>query len=158
MDHGYSALPDYEEPLVGHRAQPQLAAQYPLILTCTKDSLYCESQHRGLPSLRRRAPDPQVDMHPGAAEARNISAGDWVRIRTPHGHARARARLDKSLDPAVICGQHGWWQACPEIDAPGYDVLGKNTANFNQMIVQDALDPVSGSVPLRAYVCEIESL
>jgi anaerobic selenocysteine-containing dehydrogenase len=158
MDHGYSPLPDYEEPLVGHSAQPQLAAQYPLILTCTKDSLYCESQHRGLPSLRRRAPDPQVDMHPGAAEARNISAGDWVRIRTPHGHARARARLDKSLDPAVICGQHGWWQACPEIDAPGYDVLGKNTANFNQMIAQDALDPVSGSVPLRAYVCEIESL
>jgi anaerobic selenocysteine-containing dehydrogenase len=97
-------------------------------------------------------------MHPDAADARNISAGDWVRIRTPHGHARARARLDKSLDPAVICGQHGWWQACPEIDAPGYDVLGENTANFNQMIAQDALDPVSGSVPVRAYVCEIESL
>ncbi len=158
MDHGYPPLPDYEEPLVGHSARPQLAAKYPLTLTCTKDSLYCESQHRGLPSLRRRAPDPQVDLHPDAAEARNISAGDWVRIRTPHGHARARARLDKSLDPTVICGQHGWWQACPEIDAPGYDVLGENTANFNQMIGQDALDPVSGSVPLRAYVCETEPL
>ena len=151
MNHGYPPLPDYQEPLVGHRAQPKLAAKYPLILTCTKDSLYCESQHRGLPSLRRRAPDPQVDMHPDAAGARNISAGDWVRIRTPHGHARARARLDKSLDPAVICGQHGWWQACPEINAPSYDVLGNNTANFNQMITQDELDPVSGSVPLRAY-------
>ena len=157
MDHGYSPLPDYHEPLVGHEAQPQLAAKYPLILTCTKDSLYCESQHRGLPSLRRRAPDPQVDIHPKAAAARNINAGDWVQIITPHGHARARARLDESLDPAVICGQHGWWQACPEIGAPGYDVLGKNTANFNQMIAQDALDPVSGSVPLRAYVCEVES-
>lgn len=158
MDHGYPPLPDYEEPQVGHSAQPKLAARYPLILTCTKDSLYCESQHRGLPSLRRRAPEPQVDIHPEAAEARNISAGDWVRIITPKGHARARARLDKSLDPKVICGQHGWWQACPELDAPGYDVLGENTANFNQMIGQDAVDPVSGSVPLRAYVCEIEAL
>jgi len=158
MDHGYPPLPDFEEPLVGHSAQPKLAARYPLILTCTKDSLYCESQHRGLPSLRRRAREPQVDMHPEAAEARNISVGDWVRIRTPHGIARARARLDKSLDPKVICGQHGWWQACPEIDAPGYDVLGENTANYNQMIAHDELDPVSGSVPLRAYVCEIEPL
>ncbi len=158
MDHGYPPLPEYEEPKVGHNAQPKLAAKYPLILTCTKDSLYCESQHRGLPSLRRRAPDPQVDMHPEAAEARNISAGDWVRIQTPHGHCRARARLDKNLNPNVICGQHGWWQGCPELNAPGYDVLGENTANFNQMISQVALDPVSGSVPLRAYVCEIEAL
>jgi anaerobic selenocysteine-containing dehydrogenase len=158
MDHGYPPLPEYEEPMVGHIAQPHLAARYPLILTCTKDSLYCESQHRGLPSLRRRALDPQVDMHPNAADARNICEGDWVRICTPHGHARAKARLDTSLDPAVICGQHGWWQACPEIDAPGYEVLGENTANFNQMITQEALDPVSGSVPLRAYICEIEPL
>jgi anaerobic selenocysteine-containing dehydrogenase len=158
MDHGHPPLPDFEEPLVSHRAQPRLAPRYPLILTCTKDSLYCESQHRGLPSLRRRAPDPQVDMHPDAAAARGIASGDWVRISTPHSHARARARLDESLDPDVICGQHGWWQACPEVDAPGFDVLGEENANFNQMIGHDALDPVSGSVPLRAYVCQVDRL
>lgn len=158
LDAGYAPLPAYEPPLVGHQAQPKLARRYPLVLTCTKDSLFCESQHRGLPSLRRRAPDPQVDLHPDAAAARNISAGDWVRIRTPHGTAQARARLDDALGPDVVCGQHGWWQSCAEIDAPGFPVLGDGNANFNQTIGHDDVDPVSGSVPLRAYVCDVERL
>ncbi|MFT5114245.1 MAG: anaerobic selenocysteine-containing dehydrogenase [Parasphingorhabdus sp.] len=158
LKHGYSPLPDYEKPLVSHGQRPELEKSFPLILTCTKDSLYCESQHRGLPSLRRRAPDPQVDLHPSTAAERNIAAGDWVTISTLNGQIRARARFDKSLDPQVVCGQHGWWQACPEIDAPGYDVVGSDSANFNLVIGHDAVDPVSGSVPMRAYVCEVMRL
>lgn len=155
---GYAALPDYEEPVVGHEAKPYLEPRYPLILTCAKDSLYCESQHRGLPSLRRRGLDPHVDMHPTAAATREIEAGDWVCIETPNGRVRARARFDKSLDPRVVCGSHGWWQACPEIDAPGFEPVGPDSANFNLLIGQDDIDPVSGSVPMRAYVCQIKRL
>ncbi len=158
LEQGYQALPRYEEPLVGPRSRPDLAQRYPLILTCTKDTLYCESQHRGLPSLRRRAPEPQVDLHPDAAEARGIAAGDWVMIETPKSQARARARLDPSLDPAVVCGQHGWWEACPEVDAPAYPAVGPESANFNLLIGHDEVDPVSGSVPLRAYLCELRRL
>ncbi len=158
LEQGYPPLPDYEEPLMGPNSRPDLVARYPLILTCAKDSLYCESQHRGLPSLRRRAPDPQVDLHPEAAAARGIAAGDWVTIETPKGRARARARFDQALNPEVVCGQHGWWQACPEIGAPGFEPFGPDTANFNLVIGHDAVDPVSGSVPLRAYVCEIRRL
>ena len=158
LKHGYPPLPDYEEPLVGHRSRPDLASRYPLILTCAKDSLFCESQHRGLPSLRRRALDPQVDLHPAAAAAREIGPGDWVTIETPKGRVRARARFNQALDPQVVCGQHGWWQACPEIGAPGFEPFGPDSANFNLVIGHDAVDPVSGSVPLRAYVCEIKRL
>jgi anaerobic selenocysteine-containing dehydrogenase len=158
LDHGYPPLPIYEAPLVSHGTNPRLAPRYPLILTCTKDALYCESQHRGLPSLRRRAPDPQVDIHPEAAAARNIAAGDWVQIETPNGQARARARLDATLAPDVVCGQHGWWQGCPEIGAPGYPAVGPDTTNFNLLIGHDAVDRVSGSVPMRAYVCQVERL
>ncbi len=158
LKEGYPPLPDYEEPLVGPHSRPDLALRYPLILTCAKDTLYCESQHRGLPSLRRRAPDPQVDLHPTAAAAREIEPGDWVTIETPKGRVRARARLDEALDPQVVCGQHGWWQACPEIDAPGFEPFGPDSANFNLVIGHDDIDPVSGSVPMRAYVCEIKRL
>ena len=158
LTHGYAPLPQYEEPLVSPNSRPDLLARFPLILTCAKDSLYCESQHRGLPSLRRRAPDPQVDLHPDAAAARDIAAGDWVSIETPNGKVRARARFNKSLDPQVVCGQHGWWQACPEIGAPGYDAFGPDSANFNIVIAHKDIDPVSGSVPLRAYMCEIAPL
>lgn len=158
LDHGYPPLPDYEEPMVSHRSRPELAARYPLTLTCTKDTLYCETQHRGLPSLRRRVPDPQVDLHPDAASARGIEDGTWVQIVTPSGKARARARLDASLVPDVVCGQHGWWQECKEIDAPGYPATGPETANYNIVIGHDAVDAVSGSVPMRAYICEVERI
>jgi hypothetical protein len=66
--------------------------------------------------------------------------------------------LNDALDPQVVCGQHGWWEACPEIDAPGYEPFGLESANFNLIFNDKNIDPVSGSVPLRAYLCEIERL
>jgi anaerobic selenocysteine-containing dehydrogenase len=132
-----------------------LAERFPLILTCAKHLLFCESQHRALPSLRRRALDPEVEMHPSAAAARGIASGDWVHIETPSGSVRARARMNETLEPSVVCGQHGWWQACSEIGAGGYDPFGPEGANLNLLIGYDAIDPVSGSVPHRAYMCDI---
>jgi anaerobic selenocysteine-containing dehydrogenase len=155
LEHGYPPLPEYEEPLMGPSSRPDLRERFPLILTCAKHTLFCESQHRALPSLRRRAPHPEIEVHPLAAAARGIKAGDWVRIETPAGSVRARARMNDSLEPNVVCGQHGWWQACPAIDLPGYDPFGPDGANFNLIIGNDAIDPVSGSVPHRAYLCQI---
>jgi anaerobic selenocysteine-containing dehydrogenase len=153
--HGYPPIPVHEEPLVGPRSRPDLAACYPLILTCAKSTQFCESQHRALPSLRRRARDPEVELHPAAAGARGIAPGDWVVIETPEGGVRARARFNESLEPGVVSGQHGWWQACAQIGAPGYDPFGPDGANLNLLIGNAAVDPISGSVPHRAYLCEI---
>jgi anaerobic selenocysteine-containing dehydrogenase len=155
LKHGYPPLPEYEEPLVGPLSRPELVERYPLILTCAKNTLFCESQHRALPSLRRQAMDPEVELHPSAASERGIRAGDWVYIETAEGSVRARARLNDSLKPNVVCGQHGWWQACPDLDAPGYDPFDSKGANFNLTIGNGAIDPISGSVPHRAYLCQI---
>ena len=155
LEGGYPPLPEYEEPLVSPRSRPELAGRYPLVFTSAKHTLFCESQHRGLPSLRRHAMDPELELHPLAAAERGIRAGDWVRIETPEGSVRARARLNDGLAPNVVCGQHGWWQACPEVGAPGYDPFGPEGANVNLLIGTGALDPISGSVPLRAYLCEV---
>jgi anaerobic selenocysteine-containing dehydrogenase len=105
--------------------------------------------------LRRLALEPEVELHPLAAEVRGINPGDWVCIETPHGSVRARARLNNHLQPDVVCGQHGWWQACPEIGAPGYEPFTSEGSNFNIVIGSDAVDPISGSVPHRAYVCQV---
>jgi anaerobic selenocysteine-containing dehydrogenase len=153
--HGYSPLPDFEEPLVSPLSRPDLAARYPLILTSAKSSQFCESQHRALPSLRKRARDPEVELHPDAATERGIAAGDWVSIETPQGAVHARARLNESLEPRVVCGQHGWWQACPEIGAPAYDAFSAEGANLNLVIGNAAIDPIGGSVPHRSYLCQI---
>jgi anaerobic selenocysteine-containing dehydrogenase len=155
LTHGYPPLPEYQEPLVSLRSRPDLAERFPLILTCAKNAQFCETQHRALPSLRRRSPDPEVELHPAAAAERGIQAGDWVAIETPEASVRARARLNDSLDPRVVCGEHGWWQACPELGAPGYDAFSSDGSNYNLLIGRAAIDPVSGSVPLRAYVCQV---
>jgi len=155
LDHGYPPLPEFVEPQIGPVTRPDLAARFPLVLTNAKSALFCQTQHRVLPSLRKRAPNPEVELHPAAAQERGIANGDWVSIETPDGRMRARARLNDSLDPRVVVGEHGWWQACMEIGAPGYDPFGPDGANFNMLIGTATLDPVSGTEPLRSYLCEI---
>lgn len=158
MDHGYAPLPEFEEPPASPRSRPDLAERFPLILTSVKALWFCETQHRQVASLRRRAPDPQVELHPDTAAERGIAAGDWVSLVTPHGDVRARAKLNPSLDPQVVCAQHGWWQACPELDLPGYPPLGPGTANLNAVLRQQPSDPISGSSPLRASVCNVSPI
>jgi anaerobic selenocysteine-containing dehydrogenase len=93
LEHGYAPLPEFTEPPIGPVARPDLAAHFPLVLTSAKSTLFCQTQHRALPSLRKRAEHPEVELHPAAAEARGIAAGDWVSLETPEGSVRARARL-----------------------------------------------------------------
>jgi len=155
LEHGYPPLPDFEEPRVGPVARPDLAARFPLVLTSAKASLFCNTQHRALPSLRKRASHPEIELHPAAAEARGITNGDWVAIETPDGMVRARARLNDSLDPRVVVGEHGYWEACAEAGLPGYDPFGPTSANLNLLIGSAVRDPVSGTASHRSYLCEI---
>ncbi len=155
LDHGYAALPDFVEPALGPVARPEVAARYPLVLTCAKPSVFCQTQHRALPTLRQRAPDPEVELHPEAAAARKIDAGSWVTLETPTGAMRARAKLNDKLDPRVVVGEHGWWQACDALGAVAYDPFSPQGANFNGTIDASIRDPISGTPAHRAGLCEI---
>jgi anaerobic selenocysteine-containing dehydrogenase len=156
--HGYDPLPAFEEPLISPRSRPDLADRYPLVLSCAKSLFFCETQHRQVAALRKSAPDPLVELHPTTAESRGISAGDWVSLTTPLGSVRARAKLNASLDPQVVFAQHGWWQACDELGLPGYPPYGPDSANLNLVLPQTPSDPISGSAPLRASVCDVALL
>jgi anaerobic selenocysteine-containing dehydrogenase len=158
LGHGYPPLPEYVEPVVGPVAQPDLAAHYPLILTCAKLPQFCHSQHRARPRLRRLVPAPEVELHPTTAAERGIQAGDWVVLATPHGRIRARACLKPQLDPRVVYAQHGWWQGCTALGLPGYDPRQADGANYNALISHEAIDPVSGVAPHRSYLCQISKV
>jgi anaerobic selenocysteine-containing dehydrogenase len=153
--HGYEPLPAFEEPLISPRSRPDLADRYPLVLSCAKSLFFCETQHRQVAALRKSAPYPQLEMHPATAETRGIKAGDWVSLDTPLGSVRARAKLNPTLDPHVVFGQHGWWEACDELGLPGYPPYGPDSANLNLVLPQTPSDPISGSSPMRASVCEV---
>lgn len=152
---GLSPMPDYVEPAASPIAPRAEAGGFPLVLTCAKPTVFCQTQHRALPSLRRRAPFPEVELHPQAAAARGIAAGDWVAVETSTGAMRARARLNANLDPRVVVGEHGWWQDCAANGAAGYDPFSNAGANYNLTVNAADRDPISGTVSHRANLCEI---
>ena len=154
-ERGYPALPVFIEPKISPLSQPELIDRFPLVLTCAKPTLFCQSQHRALPSLRKRAPHPEVEMHSAAAEKRGIATGDWVSVKTPFGGMRARVRLNDQLDPRVVVGEHGWWQGCDEVGAPWYDPFSPEGANFNATVDPTVRDPISGTPAHRANLCQI---
>jgi anaerobic selenocysteine-containing dehydrogenase len=155
LDHGYSAMPDFVEPPMSPVARPDLAASFPLILTCAKPSLFCQTQHRALPGLRKRALDPEIELNPATASARGIRNGDWVEVRTPAGRMRARARFSTKLDPRVVVGEHGWWQGCDELGVGDCDPFDPDGTNFNLTVDAEVRDSVSGTPSHRSNLCEV---
>jgi anaerobic selenocysteine-containing dehydrogenase len=155
LDHGHSAMPDFVEPPMSPVARPDLAASFPLILTCAKPSLFCQTQHRALPGLRKRALDPEIELNPATASARGIRNGDWVEVRTPAGRMRARARFSAKLDPRVVVGEHGWWQGCDELGVGDCDPFDPDGTNFNLTVDAEVRDSVSGTPSHRSNLCEV---
>lgn len=158
LEIGQPPIPTFTEPALSPRSRPDLAERFPLVLTCAKSLYFCETQHRQVAFLRRHSQDPEVEMHPNAARARSIAEGDWVEIATPKGSVKARAAFNESLTPDVVCGQHGWVEACDELDLSGYPAIGPGSANLNLVLSQTPSDPISGSSPLRAQVCQVTRL
>jgi anaerobic selenocysteine-containing dehydrogenase len=156
LDHGYPALPDFVEPPIGPVSRPDLAASFPLILTCAKPSLFCQTQHRALPSLRKHALHPEIELNPATAAARGIRNGDWIDVRTPAGGMRARARFSEKLDPRVVVGEHGWWQGCDELGVGDSDPFNPDGTNFNLTVDAAVRDSVSGTPSHRSNLCEVQ--
>jgi hypothetical protein len=83
---------------------------------------------------------------PVGGQGMNTGIGDAVNL------AWKLAAVLRGSNPAVA---ETYEQACPEIGAPGYDPFSPDGANLNLAIGNAAIDPVSGSVPHLAYLCQI---
>ncbi|WP_320775645.1 molybdopterin-dependent oxidoreductase [Streptomyces sp. CRN 30] len=150
--YGHSPVPEHTDP------RPAADARFPLRLTCAKNGYFCHSQHRGLTSLRRRSPDPTVDISARLALARGVREGQWVELSTRSGTVRMRARIDPDLHDDVVVAEYGWWQEAPDLGLPGSDPFDGRGSNYNLLVDDDVRDPVSGSVPMRSGACEVRAL
>lgn len=81
--------------------------------------------------------------------------GDWAVVETQGGAVRLKVRLNAALDARVVVAEFGWWEDCPPLGRDRSATSGSLTRNINAVLHDDARDPVSGSVPLRAIVCDI---
>ncbi len=153
--HGIPPLPEYVEPAVSPLSRPDLAAEFPLVLTNAKFTTYVHSQQRALPSLRKVSPEPMADLHPETALRHGIKNKQWMIVESPRGAIKVKARVTANIIPGVVCCQHGWWQECKELKLPGYDPFAADGANPAILIGTDLADPVSGSLPHRSYLCRV---
>lgn len=130
--------------------------RYPLVLTTAKSGWFVHSAYRHIASLRRKSPDPGVEIGYGLAQRKSIVSGDWARVTTHAGSILLRARINPALDDRVVIAEFGWWEDCPSLGRIGSPISGASSNNINSVLDDTAHDPVSGSVPLRADVCDIE--
>jgi anaerobic selenocysteine-containing dehydrogenase len=151
------ALPEYIEPAMSPLSRPDIAADFPLVLTNAKFTTFVHSQQRALPSLRKSSPEPSAEMHPKTAERYGIKNKAWMFVETPRGAIKVKARVSPNIVPGIVCCQHGWWQDCKELELPGYSPFDANGANAATLIAADFADPVSGSLPHRSYLCRIKA-
>jgi anaerobic selenocysteine-containing dehydrogenase len=149
---GYDPLPYYEEPPESPVSTPARAKEYPLILTTGARSQYFfHSEYRQIPSLRKRHPDPTVEIHPETAEKHKIGEDDWVWIETARGRIKQKVKITDGIDPRVVNVQHAWW--FPEDPGPEYGVWKSNANVLTSN--EPPYDPAIGTYQLRALLCKI---
>ena len=150
---GYDPLPYYEEPPESPVSTPELAKDFPYVLTTgARIPVFYHSEYRQLAKLRKARQEPQVEIHPDTAKQHGIQRGDWVIISTPRGSIRQRAHLTADIHPRVIDCQHGWW--FPEREGWDHGIFESNA----NVLTSHAgpYDPAMGSYQLRALLCRIE--
>src|SRR5262249_21742788 len=148
---GYAPLPVYQEAV----GSPDMAQEYPLVLTFFRLVQFCDVQHRNIPRLRRQVPEPFLEIHPATAAVASIQDGEWIILETATGRIRLKARYKDALHPRVVATAHGWWQGCRELGLPGYDPFGPEGSNANLLVSNEFIDPISGSVPHRSQRCRV---
>lgn len=153
---GYDPLPRYQEPPESPISTPELAKEYPLILTTGGRFLpMYHSEHRQIDSLRKQHPEPIVQVNPQKAVELGIQDGDWIWIETPRGRVRQKCQYFKGIDPRVVHAQHGWW--FPELPEEEPWLHGVWESNINVVTDDDPehCNKISGGWPLRALLCKV---
>ncbi len=141
-EEGLDALPTYREPKHSPISTPELAKDFPLILTTgARLPMYIHSRTFRMPWTKRLRPEPSLDLNPIDAEKRGISQGDRVRLSTPRDSIEVLANLTEIVPPGVINIFHGFRK--PEI---------------NVLFEPDYLDPISGFPGFKSLLCNVQNI
>ncbi|HLB11668.1 MAG TPA: molybdopterin-dependent oxidoreductase, partial [Dehalococcoidia bacterium] len=152
-DHAYDPLPSHEEPPQSPVSTPELAEEYPLIFVQSRHIAYENSEYRQVPSLRRLAPVPELEINPDTASTLGIADREiaWVQGPSLPWRIQARARYVGGLHPRVVSLLHGWW--FPEREGPEH---GCFESNANAILPNGPpYDPINGNYQVRAVLCKV---
>jgi anaerobic selenocysteine-containing dehydrogenase len=151
---GLDALPYFEEPPESPVSTPEIAKEYPLILTTgARRWEFFHSEHRQIPRLRQMHPDPITEIHPDTAEELGIRDADWIYIESKYGRCKQRAKLTKGIHPRVVCSQHGWW--FPEKPGPEPSLFGVWESNINLLLPSGWTGRSGYGYPYKCQMCRV---
>ena len=151
---GLDPLPYYNEPFESPVRNPELAEEYPLILTTGRRSWeFFHSEYRQMKSMREFHPDPLVEINPKDAEALGIHDGDWVYVENPHGKCKQRAFVTETQMEGVVMCEHGWW--FPEREAAAPTLFGVFESNANCLTTMGNYGPSGYGAPYNAGICKV---
>jgi anaerobic selenocysteine-containing dehydrogenase len=151
---GLDPLPYFEEPPESPVSAPELAEEYPLILTTgARTPAFFHSEHRQIPSLRRMNPDPLTEIHPETAVGLGIKDGDWIYIENSYGRCKQRAKLTEGILPGIVSAQHAWW--FPEKPGPEPNLFGVWESNINILLPSGWTGKSGIGYPFKTQMCRI---
>jgi len=154
---GYDPLPFYEEPPESPVRTPDVAKDFPFILTTGGRFMpQFQSEHRQLGmGLREQHPESLVEIHPDTARGLGIAEGDWAYIETLRGVIKQKVKITDRIHPKVVNCEHCWWFPEQPAQEPWLHGLWQSNANVLTMDEPDACDPLTGGWPMRALLCRV---
>ncbi len=137
---GYDPLPVHIEPPQSPVNSPELARDFPLILTTgTRNAEYVHSRLRGVPHLKRRMPEPVADIHPKTAAEYGLKDGEMIVVETKNGRINLKLAVKDEIMFGVVSIPHAWKEA-----------------NANLLTDDTPADPISGAPSLKALLCRVQ--
>jgi len=130
---GLDPLPFYTEPPQSSVSTPELFKKYPLVMiTGARSQLYFHSEHRMIPWLREKMPDPYVEIHPDTAKKYGIDDGEWIYLENDMGRVKRKAQITRRVKPHHVHTMHGWW--LPELEGKAPSLFGVWDYQINKII------------------------
>jgi len=153
---GYSPMPEYVGPAENEIDHPEVAEEYPLVLTTGGGFMpYYHSEHFQIKELRFLRHEPQVQINSATAAELEIEEGDWVWIETRRGRIKQKANLTQAVHPKVVVTQRGWWYPEREAKEPGLGGCLESNTNVLTSIEDEHCDPIGGSWANRGLLCKV---
>ncbi|MDO4290633.1 MAG: molybdopterin-dependent oxidoreductase [Eggerthellaceae bacterium] len=154
---GLDPLPNFNEPMLGPVATPDLYEEYPVILmTGARSPVFFHTEHRQIPHLRQFEKDPYVELNPDFAADHGINDGDWVWLENPRGKCRQRAKLTYACDYTMALARHGWWfpekEGTAEAGEPS--LYGMWDVNVNHLLLNAPSKAGFGS-DIKCVLCKV---
>ncbi len=137
---GYEPMPVHKEPPESPISTPDIAKEYPLILTTGARIVeFTHSQFRSVPRLRRRFPEALAEMHVDTATKYGIEDGDAIAVETRRGSIEIKAKVSEDIVPGVVNISHGWEEA-----------------NVNILTDETPANTVGGDPAFKGLLCKVQ--